>query len=161
MKQPPAGRLIEVRKATAVADDILAQHYLALWDSYGTPENQMQPDAKARVLAFIRDARKRRGLAVFIATVGGEVAGSIACQRHISPYPDVVMPAHRQFGYIWSVYVDPAHRRLGIARRLVDHALDHLRSIGCTTAVLHSSEAGETLYEQAGFKLAKEMRLAL
>jgi len=161
MKQPSVGRAIEIRKATAVADDILVQHYLALWESYGTPDDQMQPDATARVLAFIQDARKHRGLAVFIATVDGDVAGSIACQRHISPYPDVVMPVHRQYGYIWSVYVEPAHRRLGIARRLVDQALDHLRSIGCTTAVLHSSEAGEMLYEQAGFKLAKEMRRAL
>jgi ribosomal protein S18 acetylase RimI-like enzyme len=159
--QPPAGPAIEIRKATAVADDILARHYLALWGSYGTPEDQMQPDARARVLAFIQDARKHRGLAVFIATVGGDVAGSVACQRHISPYPDVVMPTHRQLGYIWSVYVEPAHRRLGIARRLLDQALGHLRSIGCTTAVLHSSEAGERLYERAGFTLAKEMRLVL
>lgn len=161
MVQPLTGMAIEIRKATAVADDILAQHYLALWENYRKPEDQMQPDAKARVRAFIQDARKHRGLAVFIATTGGEVAGSVACQRHISPYPDVVMPAHRQFGYIWSVYVEPAHRRLGIARRLLDQALAHLRSIGCTTAVLHSSEAGQALYEQAGFKLAKEMRLEL
>ncbi|MFE0758562.1 hypothetical protein ACFW16_31680 [Inquilinus sp. NPDC058860] len=74
MTQQPAGRVIEIRKAIAAADDILAQHYLALWDSYGTPEDQMQPDAKARVLAFIQDARKHRGLGVFIPTVGEDAS---------------------------------------------------------------------------------------
>jgi ribosomal protein S18 acetylase RimI-like enzyme len=118
MDQPLADPSFKIRKATAVADDILAQHHLALWDSYGTPQDQMQSNAKARVLAFIRDARKHRGLAVFIATVGSDVAGSVACQRHILPYPEIIKPAHRQVGYIWSVYIEPDHRRLGIAKTM-------------------------------------------
>ena len=40
-------------------------------------------------------------------------------------------------------------------------AFAHLRSIGCTKAVLHSSDAGEQLYTSLGFERAKEMRLPL
>jgi ribosomal protein S18 acetylase RimI-like enzyme len=152
---------MEIRKATPADDDILVRHYLAVWESYGTPPEHMLPDAPARVLQFIREGRTYRNSAAFLAIVDGEVAGSAVCQTHVSPFPEVILPLHRQFGYIWSVYVEPKCRRGGLARRLVERALDHLRSIGCTTAVLHSSAAGERLYEQLGFKLATEMRLPL
>jgi len=60
-----------------------------------------------------------------------------------------------------SVYVEPGFRRKGIARYLMEAALGHLKDLGCTMAVLHSSDAGERLYEELGFERAKEMRLKL
>jgi ribosomal protein S18 acetylase RimI-like enzyme len=73
----------------------------------------------------------------------------------------VVVPEKRRFGYIWSVYVAPSHRRLGLARRLMECAVEHLRQEGCSQILLHSSEAGERLYEALGFERTKEMRLSL
>ena len=55
----------------------------------------------------------------------------------------------------------PAHRKKGVAGALMNAAIDELRRIGCTTAVLNASEAGMRLYLQLGFKLATEMRLDL
>ncbi|TJX75601.1 MAG: GNAT family N-acetyltransferase, partial [Mesorhizobium sp.] len=63
--------------------------------------------------------------------------------------------------YIWSVFVEPAARRNGVALALVRAGVDYLRSIGCTKAVLHSSDVGEGVYRAAGFEIAKEMRLDL
>lgn len=48
---------------------------------------------------------------------------------------------------------------VGIALALTNKAVDYLKSIGCTTAVIHASDAGEPVYHATGFELAKEMRL--
>ena len=37
----------------------------------------------------------------------------------------------------------------------------YLPAIGCTKAVLHSSDAGKSVYRHLGFQIAKEMRLDL
>jgi len=124
------------------------------------PEH-FRDDALEATLAFMRDARERLGLRTFLAFVDGEAAGSAACNLHLPVYPEVIRPEIRRHGYIWSVYVDPRFQRRGLGRALVNRAFGHLREIGCRTAVLHASEAGTGLYEQAGFSLATEMRLPL
>lgn len=152
-------RDMDIREASADEDDILVRHYLALWASYEIFNDQMRPDAVEQSHAFIRDSRAHRQLAVFHARVEGEVVGSVACDLRLLPYPEVVRSEFRKQGYIWSVFVESAHRRKGIARRLVEHAIAHLRSIGCTAVTLNASEDGEPLYLAMGFVLGKEMRL--
>jgi len=149
---------MDIREATPAEDDILVRHYLALWDSYEIFKDQMRPDAAERSHAFIHDSRAHRQLAVFHAHVEGEVVGSVACDLRHLPYPEVVRAEFRKQGYIWCVFVEPAHRRKGIARSLVERAIAHLRSIGCTTVMLNASDDGEPLYAGMGFVLGKEMR---
>ena len=150
-----------IREAAQEDDDILVRHYRAIWESDGVADVNIRTDAEATVRDFIRDGRERFQMAAFLAELDGKVAGSVACQLQQLPYPDVVVPAFRKHGYIWSVYVEPASRRRGVARALIIRAVDHLRSIGCTKAVLHSSDAGQALYRQIGFESATEMRLDL
>lgn len=152
---------LEIRSADPGEDAILVRHYRHLWESYGVPDEHIRSDAEACVQRFIQEGRAHRQLGVFLALVDGLVVGSSACQLHLSPYPDVVVPQVRKFGYVWSVFVEAEHRRKGIARHLTERALDHLRQIGCTSAVLHASDAGEPLYLDLGFQPAKEMRLVL
>ena len=152
---------MDIRAATEDEHELLVDHYLALWDSYGTPADHYRADARAQVHAFLAAGRRKRELGAFLAVEGEAVAGSAICQLHISPYPEVIDPRHRLFGYILSVFVDARFRRRGVGRRLMASALAHLRELGCTTAVLHASAAGEPLYEELGFTPAREMRLAL
>jgi len=73
----------------------------------------------------------------------------------------VKKPEYQLDGYIWHVFVDAGYRGRGIATGLVDAARSYLASIGCTRAILHSSDAGERVYLRSGFELAKEMRVPL
>ncbi|MBB4237366.1 GNAT family N-acetyltransferase [Rhizobium esperanzae] len=151
--------MIDIRMATPGEDEVLVGHYLKIWDSYGTPPEHYRPDAAVRILSFIRSGREERRLATFLAVVDREIAGSVSCQLHQSPFPEVIREEQRLHGYIWSVYVADAFRRRGIAQALTDKAVGYLKSIGCTTVVIHASDAGEPVYRTVGFELAKEMRL--
>jgi ribosomal protein S18 acetylase RimI-like enzyme len=152
---------MNILEATPRDDDILIRHFLAIQESNGTPPEAIRGDARLRALDFIRHGREHRRLGAFLALIDGEVAGSVACELRRHVYPDVVAPSHRLAGYIWSLYVEPARRRRGVARRLVERAVAHLRAVGCTSAVLHASAAGEPLYERLGFEPGREMRLKL
>lgn len=129
-------------------DHIVIAHYFAIWESYGTPKDYLREDADQVARSFLQQGRSERMLASFIAMDGDKAAGSISCQLHMVPYPAVLKQEHMLHGYVWSV-----------AKRLMALALDHLKAVGCTTIVLHSSDAGETLYRSLGFQMAKEMRL--
>ncbi len=150
-----------IRLASAADDQTIARHYLALWDSYGTPAEHYRPDAAGEVLTFLKAGREQHALAVFLALDEERIVGSAGCQLHTSPFPEVIRSEYRRFGYIWSVYVEPSHQRRGIAKELVSHAINYLRDLGCTTVSLNSSAAGKKLYCDLGFQLASEMRLPL
>ena len=150
---------MEYLKATPEHDDILITHYLAIWNSYVTPPDHICFDARLKVHRFIEEGRQSRELATFIALDGATAAGSVSCQVHLSPYPDVLRQDMHKRGYIWSVFVEPAYRRQGISRLLTQLAVEYLRSVGCTAVVLHASEAGKPVYASLGFKPATEMRL--
>jgi GNAT superfamily N-acetyltransferase len=58
----------------------------------------------------------------------------------------------RELAWIGMVLTDPAHRRRGLARRLLEHALLYLdtRGVGCIK--LDATAMGQGLYEQLGFR---------
>lgn len=74
-------------------------------------------------------------------------------------------PTHRDpqplRGYILNVYVEPAHRRRGLARAATLACLDECRKRDIRIATLHAADAARSLYERLGFALTNEMRLEL
>lgn len=142
-------------------DDLIAQHYLLLWDSYGFTRDQHLPGSTRLVRQFIAEARETNELQGFVCRSGVEVVASAACQVRRAPYPEVLRPDIRKIGYIWSVYVAPTHRRQGIASKLMQACTNYLGGIGCTSVILHSSDAGMDLYKGLGFEATSELRLTL
>jgi len=65
-----------------------------------------------------------------------------------------------RIGYIMSLPfgVEPAHRRRGLARRIMTAILEHLRAEGVRVFALHATEVGRPLYESLGFAASNEMR---
>ena len=152
---------VAVRPAVPDDDRLLARHFFAMWRDNDVPTSSIVTDWEARILDFIADARARLDFQAFLAVDGDAIAGSAGCQRFAGLYPDVLDPALRVYGYIWGIYVEPDYRCRGVARRLTEAALDHLRAIGCTKALLHSSPHGRTVYDKLGFTPTNEMALDL
>jgi GNAT superfamily N-acetyltransferase len=150
---------MEIIRARPADDPVLVRHYLAIWDSYGTPQEDYADDAASKVASFIEETRAGEHHGGFLALVDGEIAGSAICCLLRSPYPEVIRRERRLRGYIWSVYTVSAHRGKGIGKALTRRAINHLQEVGCNSIVLHASDAGAPMYNQLGFQAAGEMRL--
>lgn len=61
--------------------------------------------------------------------------------------------------YLLNVYVDPAFRGRGLAKELLEVAMNDARQRGIKVMSLHASEFGRPLYERNGFKSTNEMIL--
>lgn len=62
---------------------------------------------------------------------------------------------------ILNVYTRPESRRKGLAKKLLEHAIEWCRANGVGTLSLHASREGRPIYESVGFKPTTEMRLLL
>jgi GNAT superfamily N-acetyltransferase len=62
-------------------------------------------------------------------------------------------------GLILNVYVDPLHRRQGVARRLMETLIHWAPDAGIVRLVLHAAPDGRHLYESLGFLASNEMLL--
>ena len=71
------------------------------------------------------------------------------------PHPS--HPSDSRRGYVLNVYVEPTHRKQGLARRLMDLADAELRRRGVTFAILHATAMGRPLYERLGWTATSEM----
>ncbi|HEY4689814.1 MAG TPA: GNAT family N-acetyltransferase [Anaerolineae bacterium] len=66
-----------------------------------------------------------------------------------------------RLAYLHSMYTEPEYRRRGLARRIVQAAIDACRAAGMHRLTLHASEAGRSVYQSLGFLPTNEMRLTL
>jgi ribosomal protein S18 acetylase RimI-like enzyme len=124
-------------------------------------------DEEARARAWLR-ARFAHSVEkedhVYVVAVAGrgeeELAGVVEASV-VSP-EGVFRP--KAVVHIHSLYVEPGYRGEGIARRLLEEALDWGRRKGCLEAELNvlANNPARRLYERAGFEVAQlEMRLVL
>ena len=151
---------MEIIEATPDDDATLVSHYLALWDSYGTPPDHIEPDAASRIAPSSRMGADNVAsrLSWPEATAGSPGRSHVSCTCALSGGGHACPSPH-------GLCLERLRRtwlpKEGNARHLMEAALAHLKALGCTMAVLHSSDAGEKLYEELGFERAKEMRLKL
>ncbi|SDC51186.1 GNAT family N-acetyltransferase [Paraburkholderia lycopersici] len=75
--------------------------------------------------------------------------------------PHPLHPAIDRRGYVLNVYVEPAARRRGLARRLMQLADEEFARRGVTYAILHATGQGRPLYEDLGWSGTTEMAKAV
>ena len=99
----------------------------------------------------------------FMAWVAEDEGGEVVACAALSFYylPPKPFNLAGKYGYISSMYTEEEHRRKGLARKLLQKALDCAREEGLTMVKLHATEAGAVLYESAGFKKWNEMALVV
>ncbi len=87
------------------------------------------------------------------------VAGLGMMEIDWPPHP--LHPDDDRRGYILNVYVEPAFRRQGLARRLMEQACGEGRRRGLAYLILHATTDGRPLYDQLGWTATAEMALSL
>lgn len=144
------------------ADDVtIARHFYQLWQDNSVPASAIVPNWEKEIIDFLDIARQQLNYRAFIAEIDGTAIASVGCQLFAGLYPIPFIESYRKSGYIWGVYVEPKHRQRGIGGALTEMAVNYLRSINCTRAILHASPSGMPVYTKIGFVPNNEMRLDL
>lgn len=156
-----AASIVQFRSAYPEEDALIARHFYQLWRDNDVSEQDIDPNWQILTLDFIAQARQGLGYQAFVAEVDGRIVGSAGCQLFAGLYPLILAASHRKYGYIWGVYVESAYRGQGFATTLTKMAIEHLKRLGCTRAILHASLSGKPVYTRLGFTESNEMRLDL
>jgi GNAT superfamily N-acetyltransferase len=70
-------------------------------------------------------------------------------------------PTSDKRGYVLNVFVEPTHRRQGLAEKLMALADSEFTRRGATYAVLNATKMGRPLYEKLGWTATNEMAKVL
>ena len=150
-----------VRRAGAGDIPALVRHRVEMFRSMGRLVPREAPLLAAAFRRHLRAALPRGGYVAWVAETGGEVvAGAGVVPRRLLPRPGV--PRGGVEAYLLNVFTEEAHRRRGLARRLVKAVLAWARREGAAIVSLHASDMGRSVYEGLGFvPNPREMRLRL
>jgi GNAT superfamily N-acetyltransferase len=136
-----------VRSATIADVDVLVRHRIAMFTEMGVPLDAALLDQAFR--AWLADMMPACTYRAWLAEAGGEVAGGGGIT--ILPWPPGPRYAGDRLAFVYNVYTEPAHRRRGLARLIMDHIHDWCRENGITSMALNASRDGKPLYEAMGY----------
>ncbi|HUY70782.1 MAG TPA: GNAT family N-acetyltransferase [Gaiellaceae bacterium] len=140
--------MVDIRPATPSDEQALTELDRSTWSSLSSPA-----PAPGEGWRFFDEKTKPED--VLVATVGGEVAGYVRLGR-ATP-----LAASDHVAMVTGIAVDPARRRQGVGRALIDAALAEAGRRGArrlTLRVLGPNEAARRLYEAAGFAVEGVLR---
>jgi GNAT superfamily N-acetyltransferase len=72
----------------------------------------------------------------------------------ILPWPPGPRDRSGRLAFVYNVYTERAHRRRGLARRLMETIEDWCRAQGIGQVALQASDEGRPLYESLGYRTA-------
>ena len=116
------------------------------------------PKWRTRFSEYFEEKQAARRSEVFLAFDGEDAVGCTIVSI-LDDYRNYVF--NTPTAWVNAVYVRPAYRRRGIARRLMQMAIDWSRDRGCIRVRLRSSDEGVHLYTALGFVTGREMQLDL
>jgi GNAT superfamily N-acetyltransferase len=155
--------LYDIRRATPADALLLATQRVAMFRDMGRTTPDIEQPLLASCAEYFADALPNEQYVGWVAELAAPphmaIGGAGVQFRPLLPRPD---PAGQfllvgQEGLILNVYVDQAHRRQGIARRLMENLIGWAPGAGIVRLVLHAAPEGRPLYESLGFLASNEM----
>ena len=151
--------MLEITIRTATLADIpdLVRLRRLMFESMGYNDRDTLDASDEAVRAYLRRAIPSGEFHGWLAvTPGGEAIGSGGAV--IDRRPPGPSNLTGEAGYIMNICTVPAHRRRGIARRMMETIVAWLQERGITRITLHASDMGRPLYRQLGFSESNLMR---
>ena len=124
----------------------------------GRDADELYPGWRERFREFYRAKMEGGHAALFVAEADRRPVGIAAVYLLKNHRSDIFA---RQSAYVSNVWVEPAHRRKGIATALTRKTIEWARSKGCEVVRLRSSQMGRAVYSAIGFAPSDEMELRL
>jgi GNAT superfamily N-acetyltransferase len=142
----------EYRSRPATLDDVavLSRHRISMFTDMGVSLDRDALDGAFRAwLAETMPSGTYR--AWLIETPDGEtVAGGGIT---ILPWPPGPRYPGSRLAFVYNVYTEPAHRRRGLARLVMDAIHAWCREADVTSVALNASRDGQPLYEAMGYEV--------
>jgi GNAT superfamily N-acetyltransferase len=147
----------QIRRAKALdADTICHQRLRMFVDSALGVEAEMAPII-ARFATWLKPRLANETYLGWIAEQDTRAVGGIGLW--LMDYPPNFRDPSGTRGYVMNMYVAPEMRRRGLARQLLDSAVQEAHARNIRVVTLHATKLGRALYEQCGFKSTTEMML--
>ncbi|SRR5579864_819132 len=151
---------IRIRAATIADAEAIVAHRRAMFFDMGHRDTHQ---LNAMITAFRPWLREKIASNEYLAWMGTSRDGTIVAGLGLWLMdwpPHLIGPGSRR-GNILNVYTERSYRRQGIAKRLMEVALEWCKANGIQAVILHASEEGRGLYQKLGFEPTNEMRLML
>jgi GNAT superfamily N-acetyltransferase len=151
---------VTIRRATIEEAEIIGVHRRRMFFDMGLRGDH---DLDAMIVAFLPWLKLRMESGEYLAWFAVAPDESVVAGLGLwlmDWAPHMVGPGSPRANII-NVYTQPDHRRQGLARTLMDTALEWCRENGIRCVILHASHEGRPLYESLGFQPTNEMRLML
>lgn len=150
--------MIECRQAKSDEFPLAAALRQEMALEMGDDFDAQSPEWRSKFCAYF-SGKQRSGVAHLVLAFDGDEAVGCAVVSIVDDYRRFTFNTVSAF--VNAVYVKPAYRRRGIARRLMEMVVAWARRIGCARVRLRTSEDGRALYTAIGFKTGREMELNL
>ena len=111
----------------------------------------LSPQTPERYGAFLGSQLDRPNIVVLVAEQDGQMAGYAYAGLEDYDYMALRGPA----GALYDIVVDPAHRRRGVGKLLLEAVLSELKARGAPRVVLSTAEgndAAQRLFAASGFR---------
>ena len=137
-----------VRPATIADADVLVRHRIAMFTDMG-----VALDAGVLDPAFRSWIEEMMPAGTYRAWLAETPDAEVACGGGITilPWPPGPRYLGDRLAFVYNVYTEPAHRRRGLARLIMDTIHAWCREAGIASTALNASRDGLSLYESMGY----------
>ncbi|HZS98572.1 MAG TPA: GNAT family N-acetyltransferase [Terriglobales bacterium] len=148
-----------IRRASTADLETLIEHRRAMFQDMGYSDEAAMQAMSEKFRGWLLEHMNAGDYLAWLATApdGSTAAGTGLWLMDWPPH----MIGRGRRGNILNVYTSANFRRRGLARALMQAALDWCKQNGIDTIILHASPSGRSLYESLGFAATNEMRLRL
>ena len=152
-----------LRPATLEDIPILVKHRRWMFDEINIRQNYNYTAESLHTMdtaytLHLQEHLKAGSLYAWVVEKAGRVVASGAVS--IVPWPALPGDSSQVASHLHSMFTDPEQRGKGLARQIVDTAIDFCKTRGISWMMLAASDAGRPLYESMGFKpYDREMHL--
>jgi GNAT superfamily N-acetyltransferase len=149
-----------IRQATLADLDTIVTHRQKMFEDMGATDQSIHAAFAPAFKSWVRERLENdRYHEWFVVTPAGQIIAGTGLW--LMDWPPRYGDSSPFRGYILNVYTEPAFRRKGLARWLMQTVLDWCTANGVKRVTLHYSDEGKFLYESMGFEKSNEMRFNL
>jgi len=151
---------IVLRRATLKDAPIIAKHRRLMFRDIGYRDEAALYAMAEKFLPWIEMKIASGEYLAWLAVSAGDVVVAGA-GLWLMDWPAHMVGSSARRGNILNVYTEPHFRCRGLARWMVEAALDWCKANEVDVVILHASPQGRALYESLGFQAGNEMRIKL